>query len=523
MENGKRLLRRVYPRRVKQRTIFNRSPNATLEGFEAMWLTDAEGDLTEASSLFANDAFIRNEYVEIYDLIRERFAKNVEGTALIRGSSGVGKSAFLQYLVARIRNETEAKNVLIVRGDADDSRNRLFLYLSTNWFGWKTATAIPTREKAKMIEKYCDWTIVDGCDWEPVSNFTVGAASPSTAWKGFRLRNDLIQICMPPWSFQQLERCRSLTTSMNEIDQCTLQENYSLVGGIARWALAKTDSVLSNVNSAVTGINFSIVQQVMATQHATKNDEKELVHRLILWTIAKDDNGGWVYEISPANEIHYSLLTDFVAKELSKKAALLSLEKRKSLISELQGDGAASAYRGVIFEADAIDRLVRGGTFTLRKCSSTDHHAVQFKVSNTLARFPMKELESLNVEDAIDRIVVPDARNFESVDAFRVSSSHIFHTDASKVPPQQEALLFQMTVGRSHPTKYNGVKTLMEKIRKEPAGEDASCAVVFVVPGDVQTFYTSPQAVINKDGTVRKRNERDFNSGNQYYIVIEYE
>ena len=50
----------------------------------------------------------------------------------------------------------------------------------------------------------------------------------------------------------------------------------------------------------------------------------------------------------------------------------------------------------------------------------------------------MKELESLN--DGIDRIVVPDARNSEPVDAFRVSLSHIFHTDASKVPPKRPLL-----------------------------------------------------------------------------------
>ena len=519
MENGKRLLEYVYPRRVKQRTIFNGQANATLEGFEAMWTTNSDGDLTEASLLFAKDAFIRNEYVEIYDLIRERFAEKIGGTALVRGSSGVGKSAFLQYLVARIRNE--ANNILIVRGDADDSRNRLFLHLSTSWFGWKTAAMIPSREKAKMIEKYCDWTIVDGCDWEPVSNLTVGAASPSTPWKGFRLDNDLVQICMPPWSLQQLEHCRDFIG--NEIDKSTLLENYKLVGGIARWVFARSESVLNNVDSAIQGINFSVVQQVMATHHATKNDEKELVHRLILWTIGKDEKGRWMYQIGPANKIHYSLLSDFVAKELSKKAALLSLEKRKILISELKGDGAASAYRGVIFEADAIDRLVRGGTFTLFKCSSIDRRAIQFKVNNTHTKFPFKDLDSLKVGDAVGRIVVPDARNFESIDAFRLSSTSVFHTDASSVPPRHEALLFQMTVGESHPTKYNGVKTIMEKIRKELNSEDSSCAVVFVVPDDVQPFYTSPQAVINKDGTVRKRRECDINSDNQYYIVIDYQ
>lgn len=140
-----------------------------------MWLTDAESDLSQTSSsvLFAKDAFIRKEYVEIYDLIREKFAETSDedgDTALIRGSSGVGKSAFLQYLVARIKNK--AKNILVVRGGAANSQNRLFLHLSTNWLGWKTVTAIPTYHMAKKIEEHCDWTIVDGCDWEPRANFT---------------------------------------------------------------------------------------------------------------------------------------------------------------------------------------------------------------------------------------------------------------------------------------------------------------------------------------------------------------
>lgn len=77
MEDGKRLLEYAYPRRVKQRIIFNRGESATLFGFEAMWKTEG-GDLTQPSLLFANDAFIRNEYVEIYDLIRKRFAERVD-------------------------------------------------------------------------------------------------------------------------------------------------------------------------------------------------------------------------------------------------------------------------------------------------------------------------------------------------------------------------------------------------------------------------------------------------------------
>jgi len=518
METGKRLLEYVYPRRVKQRLVFD-GANASLEGFEAMWKTDPDCDLTQANVTFSADGFIRNEYIEIFDLIKERFGENsaedgvTTGTALVRGSSGVGKSAFLQYLLARIKNET--KNVLVVRGSSENSSVRRFLHLSTNFWGLKTATTIISYEEAKNVEKYCEWTLVDGADWEPYSrNCTVGAASPSTPWKGFRLQYNLIQICMPPWSLDQLERCRQLAPQRQSlIDTATLQENYKLVGGIARWALGTTADALDQIDSAVKGVNFSVVQSVMATQHATKNDEKELVHRLVLWTVGKDGNGRWLFQISSENPIHYSMLTDFVGKKLSEKAASLSIQKRKMLISELKEEGAASAYRGVIFEADAIDRLVRGGSFTLHKCSSVDDQSISLTLMNTGSRLPMQGLDSLDVINAVNRIVVPDARNFESADAFRVNLN----------PTQTEVLLFQMTVGKSHPTKYNGVKQVMDKIREELNDKTISCKLVFVVPGDVKSCYHSPQAVINKDGTVRKRQEHDLNHSNQFFVSIEYE
>ena len=517
METGKRLLEYVYPRRVKQRLVFD-GPKASLEGFEAMWKTDCDSDLTQAHVTFSADGFVRKEYIEIFDLIKEWFEKNsagefvTTGTALVRGSSGVGKSAFLQYLLARIKDAV--KNVLVVRGSAENSAERTFLHLSTNWLGWKTAVYLASKLEARMVEKYCEWTLVDGCDWEPYSrNCTVGAASPSTPWKGFRLQFNLLQICMPPWSLDQLELCRQLSPQRRrKIDEDTLQENYRLVGGIARWALGTTADALDQVDSAVKGVNFSLVQSVMATQHATKNDEKELVHRLVLWTVGRDGNGRWLFEISSQNPIHYSLLTNFVGKKLSEKAATLTIQKRKALISELKEEGAASAYRGVIFEADAIDRLVRGGSFTLHKCSNVDDQSISLTLTNTVSRFPMKSLESLDVFNATNRIVVPDARNFESVDAFLVILN----------PPKKEVLLFQTTVGKSHPTKYDGVKQVMDKIREKLKDKTISCKLVFVVPDDVKDCYGSPQAVLNKDGTVCKRQERDLNESNQFFVSIEY-
>jgi hypothetical protein len=90
--------------------------------------------------------------------------------------------------------------------------------------------------------------------------------------------------------------------------------------------------------------------------------------------------------------------------------------------------------------------------------------------------------------------LIPDARNFESVDAFRVSPSPIFQRDPGNAPTAPyETLQFQMTVGESQPTKLKDVKNVLEQVRKDLPNTDVTCAVVYVVPDDVQKFYKKPQ------------------------------
>lgn len=130
----------------------------------------------------------------------------------------------------------------------------------------------------------------------------------------------------------------------------------------------------------------------------------------------------------------------------------------------------------------------------------------------------MKNLENLSINTAINRIIVPHARNFESVDAFLVGSAPFL--EGARAAPS--ALLFQMTVGESHPTKLRGGKKIMKKIRKDLSDTNVECAIVFVVPDDLRTFYEAPQPILKNDGSVRVQRDSDFNEDNQYCLVIEY-
>ena len=198
------------------------------------------------------------------------------------------------------------------------------------------------------------------------------------------------------------------------------------------------------------------------------------------------------------------------------------------LISDLKGDSAASAYRGAIFEADAIHHLSCGGTFQLQKCTTAQDtpEVVSLSLLNTRERYLMPDLESLNVLDALNRIIVPDARNFESVVAFCVSTTPFFTSDSGGTrtdSPCYPVLGFQMTVGKSHPTKLKGVTQVVEKVKSSlPTDSNVTFAAVFVVPDDVQTSYLVPQSILKNDGTVLVQRDPVFSDRNQYRLVINY-
>ena len=105
--------------------------------------------------------------------------------------------------------------------------------------------------------------------------------------------------------------------SAQKFDPITIPENYELVGGIIWLALDTTETVLNHIDFAAKGVNFSVIQSVMAKKHITKNDMKGLVHHLMLWAIGKDEQGCWLFEINSENIIHYSILTECIGKRLS--------------------------------------------------------------------------------------------------------------------------------------------------------------------------------------------------------------
>ena len=99
------------------------------------------------------------------------------------------------------------------------------------------------------------------------------------------------------------------------------------------------------------------IDSVLATQQAaTKNDDdRERVHRLLLWTGAKDEEGRWMYKIGAQNDIQFTMLIPFVKKNLSEQAARLATDEQRTLRLWVEGRWCSFS---VIFLEDVSCKIV---------------------------------------------------------------------------------------------------------------------------------------------------------------------
>jgi hypothetical protein len=354
--------------RKKPRLVFEGTEQATVDSFATVWLVDLDETvypLTDEhgkhnhGSLFTEDAYIRKEYVEMYDVIQHLKEEDDTVSALVQGSSGIGKSAFLRYLLARIR--ANVNNVLVVQEGFQGAQ--FFLHLTTDSTGKRIVRGLTTIQEAIKVGRTCDWTIVDGCDWRPPANNFVCAASPGTRIKYIQKSHKVMYLCMPPWSLEQLKDCARLTGA-EDARINLINENYQIVGGIARHVFAKKKKqVIGVVTRAIDEVKYNTLSYLLT----------DGAYVVVLWNVPKDEHDNWKYIVNTHNQIHYKLISPYAAKKLAEKAALLESRNRKRLIESLKYEsGPASAFLGVLYEVDAIETIVKGGTFQSRKCSTTE-------------------------------------------------------------------------------------------------------------------------------------------------------
>ncbi|KAF8910309.1 hypothetical protein BGZ58_005912, partial [Dissophora ornata] len=188
----------------------------------------------------AGDLYVRQTYKELYgDILKMFKEEDGEKQIVVTGTSGIGKSVFLVYLVIRLLVESDVDNPPIIIFHTKQSK-KCFAF-----GGYSTVRSGDIDDFAPFLTLPDTWYLVDSSP-EPVLDKarTVIAASPKTLFSGANPYQDVDKdvawrYYMAPWSLEELTTCRSSVADFNVVPLEMMEKLYSRIGGVPRYVLAR--------------------------------------------------------------------------------------------------------------------------------------------------------------------------------------------------------------------------------------------------------------------------------------------
>ena len=414
---------------------------------------------------------IRKAYVDLYDDYISKFRHT-----LILGNPGIGKSAFLHYVLKRIFDAHDeppcvllgsAKNkayvyyhhgeVEILKDDVpaifhflDQEADKSVYYLFD--CGTKAAM-VPNAEIARKCRKSVVFSSpgrVNYVDYE----------------KSSLSRLDGKKVYMPVWSIDEvLNYCDFYKFSAD-----IAMKNYAIIGGIVRNLFTMdTDGLSRSMKDAVNSEQNKKGMLNIVTLFSASDTDK-LCHRVMC--------------LNPRDEDYSKYFVDFVSTVIQHYYVFAMMKESKSqffsMMESIKDEPDQAVFRGKCFESYAHcvfeDGLIL--EFDVRSLSdATCTKTLTIKTKSADTFTSDTKHEDLNS----DTYYIPESKCFPSVDSF--------------LPP---ALAFQMTVSKTHPIKSSGIQIVKRIL------DVKKIDLYFVVPEDIFHHYAKQNIVI-KDGSTAKK------------------
>ena len=438
------------------------------------------------------EGYVRQCYVDLKNIFEAEVKAFVEEdgrphTRLveIRGSSGVGKSAFLAYLLAVLR-KGGMENVAIFHSAKNSDT-----ISGSIWIGGQgLCRNCPWSEIRPLLQSHMhnlEYLIMDGCSvtfsLENFEGIVLLAASPSVCTR--RLRKTIlinVVLNMPTWSKTETLQIAKLV----DADQDTVEDNFMYMNGIVRYMLIK-GMAKNVVLEAIGVVNPKSLVEMLSTQIMTEDKTKEniAVHALVQWNTKKDTNGRFMYNQKPS----FEMVSRFAEKLVAEKLAALETHELDSSWRMLQPLSGAEGYAGALYEAYAIRRFLAGGDLSLFSLKDGRKKIISVPVldkpvvvewCNTLtpSTVPLDNVWKKKSDDEKEWLACllwPTTTNFPTFDAF------YFHTDG-------EVYALQMTISSHHPLTNGGAYQASQYFFNIKSAQSPYPAV-FVAPPSVTAGY----------------------------------
>ena len=425
--------------------------------------------------------YVRESYRNLYETASASMHPNQPSAAtLFTGVPGIGKSLFLVYFIFRFLHDERFEDKFFAVEFADSKEY---------WCFKPTADATEfscTLESSKFILPKPFLLLCDiNTATEPASRakWTFIFSSPNdNRYKQIMKAEPNFEYTMPTWSEQEL------LLAMGNRSQW--YDNFVLVGGVPRHVFGKNPH--KKLENVITKKGGAIVESFFKSGFGTLDTEENY---MIVHINPPMVDGKFVYD----GIVEYSFASDKIFQRLEAMYNTQMLAGAAGMFNSgvaSENYGAVSA--GNLFEKICLYLKPLNGTITAAKLGGGDK--VTFDVPTV--RYPLPGDWKETGELPVNAHILPRISNLESGDSFFVEDDG---HDGFRL------VVFQITVGQSHPVKANGLGKIVKSFPEEVRKKIKEKLLVFVIPKHGTLVNVQQLVTKNNTETVKlTTNVRDF-------------
>jgi hypothetical protein len=412
--------------------------------------------------------YVRKAYEDLFGIILRNFyhedpIKRRERMA-ITGTPGIGKRAFLFYILWRLAN-METTRTVILRRQKDQKR----IYVFQNDGCWVT---LELKDMRHFLDDPTTWYLTDALLPPPgdVPAVTILVSPPANQYYSkflTYLPNSPLHY-LPLWSLDELKLLAEFyMKTLGEVER-----RFTTIGGIARYVLEEDEDLEAAIDG---GISQILSSKSIPMPLREVSNEDDVINRIIH------------FEVKPPDYTRYKLTiaSDYVAKKFSER-----LHDRHELeliyfLTFFDHVSFVGPTVGHLFESYAHRKLSAGGEFLVRSLDKNREKKM---------RFPPRQLMIFgNFSECTDPNIYyrPTAKNFACIDSFILGTGY-----------------FQMTISMEHKIVEERMKEIKKVMKMEK--------LYFVVPHTKYKEFKK-QELIRETRNSNYRNDGETSTGGETF------
>jgi len=385
---------------------------------------------------------VRRCYTELYSLMQKPQHTLLLHNWIVTGNPGIGKTFFAGYAMWAAARQGR---MVVWEPPPPDHGERYLLRPD----GTVVAGRAADHSFADVLDDPESLFVADAHAPTLVRARTLIVTSPRKSVYHEYYKQHSPNLCyMPVWTLDELLACRR--GCYPQLSESAVADQFGIWGGVPREVLftAPVAARRAFIDQAIDACNVETCVLAVGQIHGPD----DITHRVI--HIGVVDDGTY---LTP----RLRFASEYVASKLLDRFATHERNRLLNFLRAAEAEGSVAGLRGHLFEHWAHRTIAAGGNFRMRDLRTGNETWIRLP---QLVTEVFRTLGTLAVQPG--RYYRPWQRNLAAVDALAL-------------PRNGPALLLQMTVGSTHPTKAAGVEAVQERLQP-----GAPVSLVFAVTED---------------------------------------